>query len=59
VDARQIAVDLEPFNIAGLCAPEKRNWYGVDLQDVVHGAEKLQQSPEAIRALLARMGLTA
>lgn len=59
VDARQVAVDLEPFNIAGLCAQEKRNWYGVDLQDVVHGAEKLQQTPEAIRTLLARMGLTA
>jgi FADH2 O2-dependent halogenase len=59
VDAGQVAVDLEPFNIAGLCAPEKRNWYGVDLQDVIQGAEKLQQTPEAIRAMLARMGLTA
>ncbi|MGV3721105.1 MAG: NAD(P)/FAD-dependent oxidoreductase [Actinomycetota bacterium] len=57
VDAGQVAADLEPFNIAGLCAPEKRNWYGVDLQDVIQGAEKLQQTPEAIRALLTRMGL--
>ena len=47
---------LEPFNIAGLCDPEKRNWYGVDLEDVVRGAAKLEQTPEQVRAFIARMG---
>jgi len=58
VDATQVAADLDPFNIAGLCVPSKRNWYGVDLQDVILGAEKLHQPPSAIRDLLTRMGLT-
>jgi tetracycline 7-halogenase / FADH2 O2-dependent halogenase len=51
-----IAADLEPFNIAGLCEPSKRNWYGVDLNDVVRGAFKLEQSPEAVQAFFAQMG---
>jgi hypothetical protein len=48
--------DLEPFNIAGLADPEKRNWYGVNLEDVVRGAAKLEQTPEQVRAFIARMG---
>jgi tetracycline 7-halogenase / FADH2 O2-dependent halogenase len=51
-----IAADLEPFNIAGLCEPSKRNWYGVDLNDVVRGAPKLEQSPQDVEAFFARMG---
>jgi hypothetical protein len=33
-----VARAIEPMNIAGLCDAVKRNWYGVDLQDAVHGA---------------------
>jgi FADH2 O2-dependent halogenase len=51
-----IRTDLEPFNIAGLCEPEKRNWYGVDLEDVVRGAAKLECSAEEVREFFARMG---
>jgi FADH2 O2-dependent halogenase len=51
-----IAADIEPFDIAGLCDPAKRNWYDIDLQDVVRGAAKLEQSPEAVEAFIARMG---
>lgn len=40
-------------NVAGLCDPDKRNWYGVDLNDVVQGAAKLGHTPEAMRAILA------
>jgi FADH2 O2-dependent halogenase len=39
--ASDVARSVEPMNIAGLCEPGKRNWYGVDLQDVVRGAHKL------------------
>lgn len=51
-----IAADLEPFNIAGLCDPAKRNWYDIDLTDVVRGADKLGRTPEQVRAFFARMG---
>ncbi len=51
-----VAADIEPFNIAGLCQPGKRNWYPVDLNDVVRGAEKLQRSPEEVQAFFTRMG---
>lgn len=56
VDAAMLRRDLEPFNIAGLADPEKRNWYGVDLQDVVRGAAKLEQTPEQVRDFITRMG---
>jgi hypothetical protein len=56
VELRTLAELLEPFNIAGLCDPAKRNWYGVDLEDVVRGAAKLEQTPEQVRAFIARMG---
>ncbi len=39
--AHRIAAAVDCLNIAGLCNPQKRNWYGVDLEDVVTGAAKL------------------
>ncbi len=39
-------------NIAGLCDPRKRHWYGVDLADVVQGAAKLEMTPAQMQALL-------
>lgn len=59
VDAAALARDLTPFNVAGLCDPCKRNWYGVDPEDVVRGAERLHARPEEVRALFARMGFAA
>ena len=41
------------LNIAGLCDPSKRNWYGVDLKDVVDGAELLGMTPEQVRRIIA------
>lgn len=51
-----IAADLDPYNIAGLCDPAKGNWYGVDLQDVVRGAARLECTPEEVEAFFQRMG---
>jgi len=42
------------LNIAGLCDPRKRNWYGVDLEDVVVGAAKLGLTPAEMREVLRR-----
>lgn len=54
---RTLAGELEPFNVAGLCVPEKRNWYGVDPADVVAGAAKLGVTPAEVQDLFRRMGL--
>ncbi|MDX1932598.1 MAG: tryptophan 7-halogenase [Capsulimonadales bacterium] len=50
---RWVNQSVDVLNIAGLCAPGKRNWYGVDLADVVTGAHKLGFTPEEMRAVLA------
>lgn len=44
---------IECLNIAGLADRSRRNWYGVDLQDVVRNAHKLQMTPEAVTTILA------
>ena len=42
------------LNVAGLCDPNKRNWYGVDLADVVQGAARLGMRPEEMREVLKK-----
>ena len=49
----EVADGIACLNIAGLCDPTKRNWYPVDLGDVVAGAHKLEMTPESLRSLLA------
>ena len=39
--ASDVARSIDALNIAGLCDPGKRNWYPVDVRDVVRGARKL------------------
>jgi tetracycline 7-halogenase / FADH2 O2-dependent halogenase len=56
VDPDDAAAALEPFNVAGLCDPAKRHWYGADPEDVVRGAGRLDATPEEVRAFFARMG---
>lgn len=51
--AREVAVAVEPLNIAGLCDPRKRNWYGINLNDAVCGAHKLGVSEDAVITALA------
>ena len=48
----QVADAIACLNVAGLADPRKRNWYGVDLGDVVVGAEKLGMTPDAMRTVL-------
>jgi tetracycline 7-halogenase / FADH2 O2-dependent halogenase len=50
---REVAAAVEALNIAGVCDPVKRNWYGVDLEDAVRGARKLGVAPDRIRSMLA------
>jgi FADH2 O2-dependent halogenase len=50
--AAEVAERIAPLNIAGLCDPRKRNWYGVDMNDLVDGAEKLGFTPEEMRRIV-------
>jgi len=50
---QQVAQHAAGLNIAGLCDPRKRNWYGVDMQDVIQGAALLNMTPEEMRHVVA------
>jgi FADH2 O2-dependent halogenase len=56
--ASEVAEAVEPFNIAGLCRPEKGNWYGVDNADLLAGAAKLGVTTADVVKMLASLGLT-
>lgn len=51
--ASLVAESIACLNVAGLADPGKRNWYGVDLEDVVRNAAKLELAPEQARAIIA------
>lgn len=51
--AQEVAERIACLNIAGLSDPNKRNWYGVDLNDVIAGAEKLGMTPAEVRRMVA------
>jgi tetracycline 7-halogenase / FADH2 O2-dependent halogenase len=51
--AARVAAAIERVNVAGLADRAKRNWYGIDVEDTVRAAPKLDAAPEAIRALYA------
>ena len=46
---------VESVNIAGLCEPGKKNWYGVDPGDTIAGASKLGVAPATIAAALSAL----
>ena len=52
----RIYADAEPFNIAGLCDPTKRNWYPVELRDLVENAAKLGMSAAAMEHWIEAAG---
>jgi len=47
---------IEPFNVAGLGDPERRNWYPADAEDMLHAAPKLGASREEVAGVLGRCG---
>lgn len=47
---------IEPFNVAGLGRPERRNWYPVEANDILDAAGKLGASRDEVLALLQRCG---
>ena len=50
---------IEPFNVAGLLDPFRRNWYPADAEDMLRAASKLHATREDIARMLARCGFQA
>jgi FADH2 O2-dependent halogenase len=46
--AAEIADAIDSINIAGLCDPGKRNWYGIDVADMMRSAIKLGVAAEDV-----------
>jgi FADH2 O2-dependent halogenase len=53
---RDVLQAIEPFNIAGLGARERRNWYPVEAEDFLRGAGKLGVERGDVARLLDRCG---
>jgi tetracycline 7-halogenase / FADH2 O2-dependent halogenase len=47
---------IEPFDMAGLCRRDRRNWYPVDAEDLFRGAAKVDATSEEIAKLLQSCG---
>jgi tetracycline 7-halogenase / FADH2 O2-dependent halogenase len=47
---------IEPFDIAGLLDPSRRDWYPVLAEDLLRNAAKLAVGPPAVQDLLERSG---
>jgi len=52
--AAEVRKQTDCLNVAGLCNPAKRNWYGVDFEDLVAEATKLAMTPAEVREVLQR-----
>jgi len=50
---------IEPFNVAGLGDPRRRNWYPADAEDMLRAAPKLGASREEVAGVLDRCGFSA
>jgi FADH2 O2-dependent halogenase len=50
---------IEPFNVAGLGDPQRRNWYPADAEDMLRAAPKLGVDREEVARVLERCGFHA
>jgi FADH2 O2-dependent halogenase len=50
--ASQVKQKIDCLNISGLCDKRKRNWYDVDLDDVIASADKLETTSDQMRRFL-------
>ncbi len=53
-----IETGIEPFNLAGLCQPKKRNWYPCDLQELYEAAHRIPATRSQIDAMLRDCGMS-
>ena len=52
---REVREAIEPFNLAGLADPSRRNLYPVDLEELVRSASLVGMSEQEMRAALPRL----
>ena len=57
--AESVRRAVEPFNVAGLCDPSRRNWYPVQAEDLLGAAGKLGATREEAARMLERTGFVA
>ena len=57
--ADEIRRFIEPFNVAGLLDPRRRNWYPADAEDMLRAASKLGATRVDVAGVLARCGFQA
>lgn len=50
---------IEPLDMAGLCRPDRHNWYPVDADDLLGAASKAGGTGEEIEAMLMNCGFYA
>ena len=50
---------IEPFNVAGLADPRRRNWYPADAEDMLRAASKFGADRAEVSRVLDRCGLHA
>ena len=55
----QVQRVIEPVDVAGFCRPDRRNWYPVDAEDLLHAAAKVESSQDEIAHLLQNCGFYA
>ncbi|HVQ13027.1 MAG TPA: FAD-dependent monooxygenase [Vicinamibacterales bacterium] len=55
---RDVTTAIADWNVAGLCDTDKKNWYGVDLDDTIRGADKLGLTRKQVRERLGPMACT-
>ena len=48
---------IEPFDVAGLNSPDRRNWYPIDPRDLLNAAAKLEATESEVKAMLGRCGV--
>jgi len=49
---------IEPIDLAGLCNPQRRNWYPVNPDDLSNSAHKVEATPDDIMRMLKRCGFS-
>jgi FADH2 O2-dependent halogenase len=52
----EIREAIEPFNVAGLCNAQRRNWFPVDPNDLLRGAAKLGATQDEVKRLMESLG---
>ena len=52
---REVTTAIADWNVAGLCDPDKKNWYDVDLDDTIRGADKLGLTRKQVRERLGAL----